>query len=69
MRTAIFVSITILMFSSLAFNSVSIFDRTVEQSFFSTENQKNIAKKNSKKRTTKKPEGTPYRGSGRIEFM
>ena len=64
MRTAMSISVTVLMFGSFACNSVSSFYGTMEQSFFSAENQEIIARKN-----PKKPKGTPYRGSGRREFM
>lgn len=68
MRTAISVSVTIFMLSCLTFNSISTSHRIIEQSFFSTHNEELIAKKNptNPKRPNK---GTPYRGSGRREFM
>ena len=69
MRTAISVSVIVLMFTSLAFNSISIFDNTVEMSFLSTDNQEVVANKKSESSSIKKPKGTSYRGSGRIEFM
>ena len=65
MRTVTSVSITIFMFGSLAFNTVSTSVRAIEHSFIPSENQKVIANKDS----TKPSKGTPYRGSGRRRFM
>ncbi len=69
MRTVIYLSVTIFMFTSLVINSVSSFHQTIEQLSLSSENQEIIAKNNSKK--TSKGKGTPYRGSGRrsLDFM
>ena len=60
MRTVISVSVAFLMLSSLAFHSESISHGTVEQSFFSAHKQEIIAEEAGK--------GTPYRGSGRLEY-
>lgn len=60
MRTVISVSVTFFMLSSLALHSESMPHRTVEQPFFSAHKQEIIAKEAGK--------GTPYRGSGRLEY-
>ena len=64
MRTAMTVFVTIVTLNSLAFSSASTLYRTIGQSFYTGKSQEIIAKKN-----PKKPKGTPYRGSGRREFM
>ena len=64
MRTATFISVTIFMFSSLAFNAVSTPLQSIEQSFIPIENQELIADEDSE--TSSK---NAYRGSGRRKFM
>ncbi|MDJ0692990.1 hypothetical protein [Mastigocoleus sp. MO_188.B34] len=65
MRTAISISVTIFMLSSLTFNAVFTSVQSIEQSFIPIENQEIIADGDS----TTPSKGTPYRGSGRRRFM
>lgn len=66
MRTTMSVSATILILGSLYLNSSSTPHRTIEQSFRPAGNQEIIVNKNHKKAEGNR---TPYRGSGRREFM
>ena len=66
MRTTMSVSATILILGSLYLSSSPTPYRTIEQSFYPAENQEMIVNKSHKKA---KGNQTPYRGSGRREFM